>query len=429
MNEIIFGPLEINKSVLMNKITIILALILLSSYASEKIEINEWRGKDRLGIYQESNLLKIWPAEGPREIWAINNIGDGFVSPVFNNENFFITGETDSITTLYCFNLKGEKQWQTNLGKEWMKTYPGARSAPTIVGDLIYVGTGMGNLFCVKKENGKIVWSKNLISDFQGVLPMHGHSEAALIDGGKIFWTTGGKENNVVALDRLTGKLIWSNKGFGESSGYNSPKLIQLPARNIIVTFSSYHLMGFDTKTGKLLWSHEQDNTPLEKRIPGNGDTHCNTVLYENGSIYYAAGDGNCGVKLSLSEDGTRITQVWRNKGFDSYMGGIVKIGNFLYGSGVAKPDLRAINSETGILTDSLRVGSGAIIAADDMLYYYSQKGDLMLISYNQGKILKVSSFRIQKGAKEHFSHPVINNGILYQRHGNTLMAFDIRKK
>jgi outer membrane protein assembly factor BamB len=399
----------------MNNLAILLIVTLLWSSSSQKIKISEWRGKDRTGVYQESNLLKMWPAEGPEEIWTA--------------DNFFITGESDSISSLYCFNLKGEKLWQTTLGREWMKTFPGSRCAATIVDDLVYVGTGMGNLFCLKKDYGQIVWQKDLVKDFNGALPMHGYSEAPLIDGDKIFWTPGGKENNVVALNRFTGKLIWTNKGFGEASSYNSPKLIQLPARNIVVNFSSYHLMGFDTKTGQLLWSHEQDNFPSDKRIPGNGDTHSNTVIYDNGSIYYTAGDGNCGVKLSLSEDGTQIKQLWRNKGFDSYMGGVVKIGNYLYGSGTVRPEILSINATTGILTDSLKIGSGAIIAADNMLYYYTQKGDLMLLSYNNGKMEKVSSFRIKKGNLQHFSHPVINKGILYQRHGNVLMAFDIRKK
>jgi outer membrane protein assembly factor BamB len=413
----------------MNNLAILSAVILLWSSSSEKVKIFEWRSKDRTGIYQESNLIKEWPAEGLKEILTIENIGNGFVSPVFTENSFFITGEIDSLSILYCFNLKGQKQWQTTLGREWMKTFPGSRCAATIVDNLVYVGTGFGNLYCVKRENGQIVWYKDLLKDFGAKPPLHGYSEAPLIEGDKIFWTPGGKENNVVALNRFTGKLIWSNKGFGEASAYNPPKLIQLSARNVLVTFSSYHLMGFDTKTGKLLWAHEQDNFPLDKRIPGNGDTHSNTVIYENGSIYYAAGDGNCGVKLSLSEDGTKITQIWRNKGFDSYMGGIVKIGNFLYGSGTAKPEIVSINATTGQLTDSLRIGSGAIIAADNMLYYYTQKGDLMLLSYKDGNIEKVSTFRINKGTKEHFSHPVINNGILYQRHGNVLMAFDIRKK
>jgi outer membrane protein assembly factor BamB len=310
-----------------------------------------------------------------------------------------------------------------------MKTFPGARSAPTVVGDLVYVGSGMGNLYCVNRKSGKIVWSKDLIKDFNGVLPLHGFSEAALIDNEKIFWTPGGKTNNFVALNRFTGKLIWSNPGFGEASAYNAPKLITLPARKIVVAFSSYHMMGFDARTGKLLWSHEQDTYPLAERIPGTGDTHSNTVLYEDGSIYYAEGDGNCGVKLKLSDDGTKISEVWRNKKFDSYMGGIVKIGNFIYGGGTTRPLLMSINATTGVLSDSLNIGIGAIISADNMLYYYNQKGDMTLLSFDQGKMQSVSSFRVKEGNLQHFAHPVINNGVLYQRHGNVLVAYDIRKK
>ena len=413
----------------MNKLLILLTLSTLLSASSEKTKIYEWRGKDRTGIYQESNLLKSWPAEGPKEILTVENIGNGFVSPIFTDQNFFITGEIDSMAILFCFNLKGEKLWQTNLGRDWMKTYPGARSAPTIVDNLIYVGTGMGNIFCLERKDGKVIWSKDLINDFNGVLPMHGHSESALIEGDKVFWTAGGIENNVVAMNRFTGKLIWSNKGFGEPSAYNSPKLIELLSRKIMVTFSMYHLMAFDTETGEMLWSDEQVNTPLDKRGPGVGDTHSNTVLYDNGSIYYVAGDGNCAVKLNLSKDGSKITQAWRNKDFDSYMGGVVKIGNYIYGSGTVRPNILSINATTGILSDSLRIGNGAIIAADNMLYYYTQKGDMTLLSYNQGKMEKVSSFRIKKGTLQHFAHPVINKGILYQRHGDVMMAFDILRQ
>jgi outer membrane protein assembly factor BamB len=413
----------------MKNVSISFALVLLLTSSSETSKLYEWRGPGREGIYYESNLLKTWLAEGPKELWAIGNIGNGFVSPVFAEKNFYITGEVDSMEILFSFNLKGEKQWQTSLGKEWMRSFPGSRSAPTIVDDLLYVGSGLGNLFCINRADGKIVWSKDLVADFSGALPLHGHSESALIQGEKIFWTTGGTVNNVVALNRFTGRLIWSNKGFGERSAYNSPKLIELPTRKILVTFSAYHIMGLDAATGILLWSQLQDNYPPEKRLPGYGDTHCNTVLYDKGSIYYVAGDGNCGVKLKLSDDGTTITEIWRNKGFDSFMGGIVKIDDYIYGCGTVKPDLLAINASTGVLTDSLRVGSGAIIAADNMLYYYTQKGDLMLLSYSRGKIQKVSSFRIKEGNLQHFSHPVIHDGVLYQRHGNALMAFDIHKR
>ena len=81
----------------------------------------------------------------------------------------------------------------------------------------------------------------------------------------------------------------------------------------------------------------------------------------------------------------------------------------------------------TGRLTDSLKVGSGAVIAADEKLYYDNQRGELKLLSYSEGKMEEISSFKIEKGTKEHFSHPVIYRGVLYQRRGNMLMAYNIR--
>lgn len=415
------------KSFKMKNLTILFFCVILFSCGTNPSKIYQWRGEDRTGNFNEENLLKTWPEDGPNELWVVEEIGAGYGSPTITDSEIFITGAIDSTATLFCIGFDGQIKWKVPFGKEWIVSWPGSRSAPTIVDDLIYVGSGMGNLFCLKRENGEVSWSKDFNNDFEGIYPRFGHSEAPLIDGDKIFWTPGGKEYNVVALDRFTGDLFWSHKGYSERSGYNPGTLIELPARNIFVTFSAYNMMGFDTETGELLWTHAQDNTTPEERKPGIGDTHSNCVLFEDGYIYYAAGDGNGGVKLQLSEDGTKITEVWRNKGFDSYMGAFVKIDNHLYGSGTGKKELRSIDAQTGILADSLKLGWGAVIAADNMLYYYNHGGDLSLLSYEKGIMNKVSSFKITKGTKEHFSHPIINNGILYQRRGNSLMAFDIR--
>ena len=405
--------------------SIIISLVFLAG----KPDVHEWRGAGRTGAYPDKNLLKKWPVTGPSEVIKIGNIGNGYVSPVFTKDRFYISGEIDSMTVLFCFDLRGQKQWQTVLGREWTKTNRGSRSAPTVYGDLLYIGNGNGNLYCIKCSDGKVVWSKDFIMDFGARLPLHGHSAAPLVDENKVFWMPGGKEFNMVALDRFNGKLIWSNKGFGEVEAYNSPKLIELPSRKIVVTFSAYHMMGFDSSNGELLWSQEQDNYPPDQRTPGNGDTHSNTVLFEDGAIYYAEGDGNCGVKLKLSANGDSITQEWRNKRFDSYMGGIVKVGNYLYGCGTAKPQLLSVNASTGFIADSLPLGTGSVIAADNMLYYYNQKGDMNLVGINDGKMTRMSSFRITEGTMQHFAHTVIDKGLLWQRHGNVLMAFDLRNK
>ena len=39
-----------------------------------------------------------------------------------------------------------------------------------------------------------------------------------------------------------------------------------------------------------------------------------------------------------------------------------------------------------------------------------------------------ISKFSVDKGTREHLSSLAINNGVMYIRHGNTLLAYNISK-
>lgn len=390
------------------------------------VEIYEWRGENRGGIYNETGLLKEWPESGPEIVWEFDSAGNGYGSPIFTPDRMYLVGEIDSIGYLFSFDKMGSLIWKKPFGKVWMKNYTGSRSAPTIVDNSIYLISGMGIVYCFDRITGDILWSVDMINDLHGEFPLFGYSESVAIEGDKLFCMPGGKDTNFVALNRNNGELLWVSKGAGERPGYNSSLVIPLNDKSIVVGFSAYELMGLDTKTGELYWVHNQDNTSPEERKPGLGDTHSNTVIYDDGYIYYAAGDGNGGVKLALTDDGSSIKEIWRNKDFDSYMGGIVKLGDYLYGCGTAKRDFKSINANTGNLGKILKTGSGSVIAADSMLYLYNWRGDVMLINEDPDNMEVVSSFKIKKGSREHFAHPVINNGRLYIRHGNVIQAFGI---
>ncbi len=411
----------------MNVLGTIAALLLLSLCScSQETKVYEWRGENRSGIYPDKGLLKVWPESGPEVVWEYDGLGSGYGSPVFTEDHMYIQGELDSLAYLFAFDSEGTLLWKVDFGKEWVKNWNGARSAPTVVDDLIYVTSGMGNIYCFDRINGEKLWSIDMINDLHGEFPLFGYSEAVIIEDDKLFCTPGGQDTNVVALNRFTSEILWISKGLGERPGYNQPQIIKLESRNILVNFSAYALLGHDTQTGELLWFHNQDNTTEEERRPGLGDTHANTIIYDSGYIYYAAGDGNGGVKLELSPDGSSIKEIWRNKDFDSYMGGIIKLGDYLYGSGTAKPNFVSIHAETGEIGKELKIGFGVVIAADNMLYYYNQRGEVMLITQDPLEMEVVSKFRMTKGDKEHFAHPVINDGKLYVRHGSVIQAYDI---
>lgn len=408
---------------------VIVAAFLLITFQScdQETKVYEWRGENRSGIYEDLGLLKEWPEAGPEVVWEYEGIGNGYGSPVFTPEGMYIMGEVDSLAYLFSFDTSGNLKWKKDFGKEWVLNWNGSRCAPTIVDELIYVTSGLGNIYCFNRNTGEKQWSVDMINDLNGQFPLFGYSEAVVIEDDMLYCTPGGTDTNVVALNRFTSEIIWINKGAGERPGYNQPQIIDLEERNVLVTFTAYELLGLDTKTGELLWVHDQDNLKPEERGPGKGDTHANTIIYDNGFIYYAAGDGNGGVKLELTPDGNNIKEVWRNKEFDSYMGGIVKLGDHLYGSGSSKPEFRSINAISGEIEKSLKIGFGSVIAADSMLYYYNFRGEVILINQDPVKMEVISKFKMTKGAKEHFAHPVINDGKLYVRHGNVIQAYNIK--
>jgi outer membrane protein assembly factor BamB len=64
------------------------------------------------------------------------------------------------------------------------------------------------------------------------------------------------------------------------------------------------------------------------------------------------------------------------------------------------------------------------------MLYCYDEKtGDVGLVKASPKGFEVVSSFRVTQGSGKHWAHPAIFDGRLYIRHGEVLMAYDIKSK
>ncbi len=380
----------------------------------------QWRGTERNGVYHEKNLLSNWPAEGPRLIWRIDSIGNGFSSPVVTADRIFIPGEIDSTGYLFAFSKQGELVWKTETGREWTENFPGARSTPTVAGNLVYYCSSMGEVICMDSRTGQKKWSVNMISDLHGINVRFGYTESLLIDDDRLFCFPGGKDTNVVALNRFDGRLIWRSKAMADSAAYCSPVMIPLQGKKILVTLMIHQLIGVDAATGELLWSHPFDRA---------NDIHCNTPVFDDGFIYCNDRGGNGMVKLALSPDGKSIREVWRNFTGGNVQGGFVKSGDYLYGSRYRPARFESIDAATGTIADSVKFNCGATILADGRLYCYNDQGMMGLIKPDQGKLEVVSSFKITAGTLEHFAHPVISDGILYVRHGTVLLAYDVLRK
>jgi outer membrane protein assembly factor BamB len=383
--------------------------------------ISQWRGPNRDGIYNETELLKSWPENGPPLIWHFDQIGDGHSSAAITKDRIYTAGTISGTGYIFSFSLDGQLLWKVPYGEEWSESWPGTRSTPLIYDGKIYLLSGMGKLACMKADKGEMVWALDVIKDLHGRNIKWGYTENLLVDGNKIFCTVGGIDTNIVALDRNTGKLIWVSKGNGEKSAYCSPALITLPNRKILVTQTENSILGIDAANGKVLWRHDQPNLY---------SVHANTPLYHDGFLYCVSGYGKGGVLLKIAYDGSAKQEVWRNDSLDTRMGGVVLLNDRIYGSDDRNRGWRCIDWKTGKEIYSEKItNKGNIISADGMLYCYGDNGEVVLAETTAAGFRKISSFKVPFGSNQHWAHLVIAGGRLYVRHGNSLMVYDIKKK
>jgi hypothetical protein len=388
---------------------------------------SQWRGPNRDGIYPESNLLKVWPSEGPKMLWSYEGLGIGQGSAAVSKEKLFVTGIPDTLKSegfLFSFDTTGKLLWKKSYGKDWTGIFPGARSTPIVVDDLVYIESGNGSVHCLNALNGEMVWSIDFLKDLQADTVQFGFSESVLIDGDKLYCTPGGKTNNMVALNRFTGKKIWSSPAFGEKATYCSPILVNHNGQRLIVNLTATSIIGLDADNGKMYWRiHQfQDNK-----------IHANTPVYFDGKLLISSAsrkDSSGLVMLQLSPDGKKAEIVWRNKEFTSLMGAFILKDGFMYGGAYLQPKWFCIDLKTGQTKYIAKeLGGGPVIYADGLFYCYAEKdGEMALADGNPEQFRIISKFKVPLGADQHWAHPVIANHKLYIRHNNALMVYDIIK-
>ncbi len=384
-------------------------------------DAQQWRGKNRDGIYDGTNLLAVWPADGPKLKWHYDSLGEGFGSACVTKDRIFLAGAKNGIGKIFALTYDGVLVWSTEYGEEWTESFPGTRSTPLYNNERIYLLSGFGKLVCLNAIDGKLIWAVDVMKDYSGRNIKWGFTENLLIDGDKLFCTVGGIKDNIIALDKNTGKLIWSNPGNGDLSAYCSPALIQFPDRKIVVTMTEKSILGFDAESGKKLWSHEQIN---------KWSVHANTPIFQNGFLYCMSGYGCGGVMLKLSADGLNIEKVWKNDSLDSKMGGAVVVNDRIYGFGDKTKGFYCIDLKTGkvIAYEKQNNKLGTIISAAGLIYTYDESGEVALLEPIADGFKKISSFKAPFGTSQHWAHPVIDRGTLYIRHGSSIMVYDIRK-
>ncbi len=412
-------------------ILILLFSLLLSSQFSNAQQISEWRPENRTGVSAETGLLKSWPPDGPALLWTNLELTKGNSSVSFGNNTIYTTGIKDSSDVLYALDMNGKLLWQTVMGRAWNESFPESRATPTVEGNKVYTCSGYGDIACVDGITGKIIWSYKASEMNKGTYGNWGIAESLIIDGDKLYFSPGGPETMTIAVNKTNGNLIWKSASLDDKPGYVSPILIENAGMKVIINVSLNHVFAVDASNADILWK-----VALPKPADLKWDLiMCVTPLYHNGMVYITGGYDIGGLMIKVADDGKSAKIMWTDNVLDVHHGGVVMVDGYIYGSNWLNNSTGnwcCIDWNTGKkMWEEKWNCKGSIISAEGMLYIYDEKkGNVGLLKANPDKFDLISSFQVTQGSSGPFwAHPVIYNGILYLRHTNALMAYDIKTK
>lgn len=390
--------------------------------ASDEPGWPQWRGVRRDGVSDETGLLPAWPEGGPRLLWKVAGLGKGWSSPIVVGSSVYITGDVGDDLVVFAFDLDGNPQWQVTNGLAWKRSYPGARACCAFSEGRLYHLNAHGRLACLDAASGDEAWAVDVLERFEGENITWALSECLLVDGDRVIVTPGGKKALMAALDKRTGRTIWTTGPLGDDqTSHCSPILFHLGGRRILANCSSAHGFGVDADTGKLLWT-----VPLKNPY----GTNVSTPVYGSGRVFFMTPYAELGrqYRLDATAGGSSAEHVWSSP-VDAVTGGAVLVDGVLFAAGYEKLKWWfAIDWQTGQTKyESKDLTTGAAIFADGHLYCLDEQGTAALLRPRAEKAEVVGRFKLTESRiRDAWAHPVLLAGRLYLRYHDTLFCYDV---
>ncbi|HEV8541733.1 MAG TPA: PQQ-binding-like beta-propeller repeat protein [Verrucomicrobiae bacterium] len=394
----------------------------------------QWRGPLRDGTSKETGLLKEWPAAGPKLLWKITDLGNGYSSFSVVGENLY-TLSNEGMENEYVQARSvndGKRLWQTRLGNVGTNiaqaNYAAARSTPTVDGEYLYALSSGGDLASIARTDGKPRWHKNLRADFAGKPGLWAYAESPLIDGDALICTPGGSEATLVALNKYTGAVLWKCASpETDEAAFSSVIVLNSGGTKQYVQLLSKGLVGIDANSGKLLWRYSKPVSKFAANIP--------TPVAGDDYIYAAAaGTGGGAVHLAAKDGQFFVEEAYFSAKNPTAIGGVIRFGDYLYGT--TGSAMQCLKFKTGELVwEDRALAPASMCYADSRLYLHGENGDVALVEpspegyHPKGRFTPPDQPGPTRQMEKSWAYPVVANGRLYIREHAMLWCYDARAK
>jgi outer membrane protein assembly factor BamB len=394
----------------------------------------QWRGPQRDGVSEETGLLQKWSEGGPKLLWRIQGLGGGYSTPSVVEDRLYLLNnegmEKEFVRALRTQD--GGEIWSTQIGKVGPNTgpqYPGARTTPTVDGDVLYALGSDGDLACLAVADGNVRWQKNLRREFGGKPGKWAYAESPLIDGDVLVCTPGGNQATIVALNKSSGEVIWKSAvPGGDEAAYASVIVVETGGLKQYVQFLQNGVVGVDAGSGKFLWRYERTAQGSPANIP-------TPVAFEN-LVYSAAGRSGGGlVRLAVSQKEVDAEQVYFTQELPTAIGGSVRIGDLMYGTNGG--GLVCAEFATGdVKWQDRSIGAASVVFADGLLFLHGENGEVALVEATPEEYREKGRFTpperpaaAERSRSKAWAYPALADGRLYIHDWGTLWCYDVKQR
>jgi outer membrane protein assembly factor BamB len=156
------------------------------------------------------------------------------------------------------------------------------------------------------------------------------------------------------------------------------------------------------------------------------------TPIYADGFVYVTSGYGvGCNLFKINSRDGKfSVDQVYANKVMVNHHGGVIKVGDYVYGFSDSK-GWTCQDFKTGDAKWQQRdkLGKGSLVYADGRFYLRSEsgRGTVALIEASPQGYREHGRFdQPDRSSENSWPHPVVAGGKLYLRDQDVLLCYNV---
>jgi outer membrane protein assembly factor BamB len=255
------------------KISIIFCFLFVSVLNGVTQDDSNWthfRGSEMNGHAAVKKAPLYW-SDSTNIVWKVPVKGQGWSSPVVFEDQIWLTSATEDGKEFYtfCYDLNSGKLldektiFTSDDPQRIHSTNSYATPTPCIEDGFVYVHYGTFGTACINTSNFEVVWKRGDLKcdHMQGPA-----SSPILYKNMLIVHLEGTEDPYVVALNKRTGENIWKSVRPKEiydplepvyRKSYQTPIVIEVNGRELLISNSSFMCFAHDVNTGEVIWTIE----------------------------------------------------------------------------------------------------------------------------------------------------------------------------